>query len=186
LIGFFVNQLAFRIRVDGNPDFRRLIARVRTEALDAYDHSDLPFERLVEALRVERTLRRAPIFQVKLIDNVAASIAPRIGEVEASVMRIPGGTAKLDLVAGIAALPDRLEIGFNYNRDLFTWATADSMLDRYQRLFRNWLARPDAFLSEILAEVANEERDRRAAQATHRRESGFKRLREPMIGKEGS
>ena len=67
VVGFFVNRLALRTDVAGNPTFRELLARVRKTALEAYAHQELPFERLVEALRIERQPNRAPVFQTALI-----------------------------------------------------------------------------------------------------------------------
>ena len=67
LIGFFINLVALRIKLDGDPSFSELLAHVREVTLGAYDHQDFPFEKLVETLRPERSPLHAAIFQVKLV-----------------------------------------------------------------------------------------------------------------------
>ncbi len=162
LIGFFVNTLALRARVDGETGFRRLLAAVRETSLAAFDHQDLPFEAVVEALKPERDLSRNPLVQAMLTSEGAgrAAAAPAVHPESGEVRFVPwrsgaGATAKLDLVlavvdgaaaAGEAGGP-RLEL--EYAADLFAASTAARLLAHYVALLLAAVEAPEAPLSRL-------------------------------------
>ncbi len=107
LIGFFVNTLVLRVRLAGDPDFHRVLASVRQTALAAFAHQDLPFEALVEELRPERDLSRAPLVQAMLSLGRAAPGRPLGGGLHLARLPSPEKTtAKLDLSLGATELTE--------------------------------------------------------------------------------
>ncbi len=127
LIGFFVNILVLRGRLDGDPSFAELAGRVREASLGAYAHQDLPFERLVEELQVERDLRRNPLCQVMVgFQNFPVHRREVAGltfhPLEQGATET--GTAKADLILFAMEEGGRLAGALEYNADLFDGATA--------------------------------------------------------------
>lgn len=132
LIGFFVNTLVLRIDLSGNPTFRELLARVRSTALDAYSHQDLPFEKLVEELQPERSLNRSPLFQV-MFEHVHNDDLHLPGLVATPVDSEPE-LAKFDLMVMLVERRDSLKVVVEYNRTLFEPATIQRLLAHYETL----------------------------------------------------
>ena len=143
MIGFFVNMLALRTDLSGDPSFSELISRVRATTLAAYEHQDLPFDRLVEELRPERDLSRSPIFQT--IFTLHNQPAPRTPLPGLTWTAEPGavGVAKYDLSLVLTERDGGLAGALEYNTDLFDRATAERLADRFQRLLEAAVAEPD-------------------------------------------
>src|SRR5205814_1680721 len=149
LIGFFVNTLVFRGDLAGNPTFRGLLRRVREDALSAFAHQDLPFEKLVEELQPERSLNRNPFFQTMFVLQNAPASAAQMPGLQLQPIDVDCGTAKFDLTLSMAATPQGLRAALEYNTDLFERDTITRMLGHFQTLLEEIAVHPDQHLSEL-------------------------------------
>ena len=120
LVGFFANTLALRTNLSGDPNFRELLERVKDTALGAYAHQDMPFERLVEELRPERSLSYNPLFQVLFsLQNAPRRSFELRGLQLEPLAGVVGSTAKFDLSFFLLEAADGFTVRVEYNTDLF-------------------------------------------------------------------
>ena len=131
LIGFFVNTLVLRTDLSQNPTFEEVLQRLRQVTWDAYEHQDLPFEKLVEELHPERDLSYNPLFQIKFrLENPPTEKIEIPGLTLSSLGQV-NPTAKLDLSLDMYETPDGLVGGFEYNKDLFAETTIKRMVGHF-------------------------------------------------------
>jgi len=149
LIGFFVNALVLRTDLSGDPSFRELLSRVREVTLGAYEHQDLPFEKLVEELRPERSLSRAPLFQMMFTMQNAPRSALELSGLVLCSMEVDRETAKFDLALFMSEQAEGLEGAVEYSSDLFDAATIARMLLHFQVLLEAIVADPEQRLSAL-------------------------------------
>lgn len=149
LIGFFVNTLALRSDLSGDPTFRELLGRVRCAALDAYDHQELPFEQLVEHLQPVRDLSRSPVFQVMFILHNTPTERLQLQNLTLSGVECDIGAAKFDLTLSATNLNIGLAVVMEYNTDLFDAATIRRMLGHWQVLLEELVKDPGQRVSEL-------------------------------------
>src|SRR5688500_8688757 len=133
LIGFFVNTLALRIDLSGDPTFQELVHRVRETALGAYAHQDLPFERLVEEVAPDRGLSHTPLFQVMFALQNAGSVE---GPVSDGLRLEPFGgeirTVRFDLELDLREVGEELVGKLRFRTDLFDAATMERFAAQYR------------------------------------------------------
>jgi amino acid adenylation domain-containing protein len=149
LIGFFVNALVLRTDLSGNPSFRELVRRVRKVCVDAYAHQDLPFERLVEELHIERDLSRNPLFQVMFVLQNAPLRAVELPGLSLNPVIADAGTTHFDLTLHIVDSEQGLVGTVAYNTDLFDADTITRMLGHFQTLLEAIIKDPDQRLSNL-------------------------------------
>ncbi len=158
LIGFFVNTLVHRGRLGEAPSFRELLARVRTSALGAFAHQDLPFERLVEELCVERCRSRTPLYQVLFALQNAPAAPLRLPGLTLQEIPLATGTARTDLVLSLAEATDGgLFSAWEHNIDLFDDATIRRLARSFTVLLEGIAADPGTPVT-ALPVMAYEER----------------------------
>ncbi|HEU4881008.1 MAG TPA: amino acid adenylation domain-containing protein [Longimicrobium sp.] len=157
LIGLFLNSLALRTDLSGDPSFRALLGRVRQATLDAYAHQDLPFERILEDLKPERSLGHTPVFQVMLnLLNYGdgGSAAPAEGEMT-SLGAGAQLASKFDLTLYAGEAAEGIALHAVYDADLFDAARMRSMLAQVAGVLRQAADdadRPAAALSLVTDE----------------------------------
>ena len=174
LIGFFLNNLALRTDLGGNPTFQKVLARVRKTALDAYAHQDVPFEKLIEELKPARDLSRTTIFQVyfnffNFADEIKlpGSSGQAISFFEAW-SQSDENLSKFDLtlyagMQGVKRAPQGLNFGKQiklalvYNTDLFDEASITRMLGHFRTLLEGVVANQQLPISDypLLTETEN-------------------------------
>ncbi|GAA3815490.1 hypothetical protein GCM10022226_40280 [Sphaerisporangium flaviroseum] len=138
LIGMFVNMLVLRTGLHGDPAFTELLERVRTTVVDALDHAEVPFDRLVEALRPHRDPSTPPIYQVGF------NLLPLTGRYQFS-----NGTAQLDLTMDVIKTEDGIGVWVEYSTELFDEETVARLVTAYRVLLEAAVADPGLRLSEL-------------------------------------
>jgi amino acid adenylation domain-containing protein len=162
LIGFFVNALALRTDLSGDPAFREVLGRVREVTLSAYEHQAVSFEKLVAELQPERSLSHAPIFQVLFSVGEAGGAWRDMPGLHAEPLGVEVATTTFDLNVVFAEGLTGLQVAMAFNTDLFERATARRMLGHMGRVLEQVAARPGLRMSEL--EVVGEAERRQVVQ----------------------
>jgi len=147
LIGFFLNTLVLRTRLDSDASFRDALATVRQTTLEAYDHQELPFEKLLELLRPARSSAHSPMVQVTINLHNEPGGGLQLGGLQAEVMALDRGTSKFDLSLSLLESHLGLSAGIEYNTDLFSEETAREFLHHFGELLQAFVSDPDEVIS---------------------------------------
>ncbi|HEY4303061.1 MAG TPA: amino acid adenylation domain-containing protein [Gemmatimonadaceae bacterium] len=152
LIGCFVNNVAMRGRLGGNPTLREHLARVRSTVLHAFDNRELPFDQVVDGVRPERSTSHAPIFQVMFALQSFPNEARQIAGLHAELVHEVADQhqwARFDITLDADEHEGALRMGYEYATDLFDAATIERLHTQYVTLLRETIANPDRRVDDV-------------------------------------
>jgi len=157
MLGMVINTLALRTRVSGELSFRECLQRVKETCLEAYEHEDTPFDKIVEAVQPERSLSFTPIFQVMFSFMDTPSENLELPGLELILEESHNRSSKFDLnLVVVPPAEQSIEEGggeilieWEYNSDLFDENTIDDMLNHYKQLLEETIHNPELLISEL-------------------------------------
>ncbi|MEA5361539.1 amino acid adenylation domain-containing protein [Amycolatopsis sp., V23-08] len=160
VVGMFINMLPLRAQLAGDPSFTELLDRTRRHVLDAFDHADVPFERLVNALGVPRDVSRSPVFQAMFaLQNYEMGRMAAAGTSEVDFRWLPMDlpATRFDFEFHAIEIESGLIGKFVHNTALFDAVTVAGMADRLVTLLRSVVADPARAVSEL--DLLGDQRD---------------------------
>ena len=149
LIGFFVNTLVLRTKIQDNQTFDELLNEVRNTTLEAYNHQDIPFENIVNAISQERDMSYTPIFQVMMTLQNMPMQKLNLGDAEITPFDIETETTQFDLILNLQESENELKAYLKYNTDLFRQDTISRMIKYYLRILETVAENKQAKIADI-------------------------------------
>ena len=144
LIGFFINTLTLRNEIYNETSFIDLLNKVKATTLEAYEHQDVPFEKVVETVVKQRDQSRSPLFQVMFVfQNTPEAKQLQLGEVELTFQEYEYTTSMFDFTLNMFETPQGLQGSFQYCTDLFSEDTIKRMIVHFNELLRSIVKKPD-------------------------------------------
>jgi non-ribosomal peptide synthetase component F len=150
LVGLFANTLVYRTSLAGRPSFRELVRRVRQTALGVYEHQDLPFEQIVQAVQPPRDLSRSPLVQVNMrVEGREPQL--QLPGVDSERLEVDPHIARFDLAIELGEQEDGGYAGYlEYDTALYEAATAQRVADDFVAMLDAVVAAPDEPLAALL------------------------------------
>ncbi|MBU2709128.1 AMP-binding protein, partial [Zooshikella marina] len=157
LIGFFINNLVLRADLSANPTFTELLTQCKSVALGAFAHQQVPFEQLVDELKLPRDLSYHPLFQVMLAVQNNQEVEINMAELRISEAPVKASTAKFDLTLNVDEQPNGLTLDWEYNTDLFDAATITRLATHFNQLLLAALESPTRPITQLPLLTAHEQ-----------------------------
>lgn len=149
IIGLFVNLVTFRTAINAQASFREFLRQVKSEAIETYAHQEYPFERVVQAVRPERTVTHSPLFQTMFVFRAVPEEVLQFPDVSVRPISLATRTAKCDLTWSVEKIGRQLTGAVEYSTDVFTADVIRRMIGHFQTLLTRVIADPQCRLSAL-------------------------------------
>ncbi|MEC9374863.1 MAG: amino acid adenylation domain-containing protein, partial [Pseudomonadota bacterium] len=153
MIGCFLNTLILRTQINQDDDFLTLLKDVRGTALNAFDNQNIPFERLLDLLKPERSVAHPPLVQIMFTLQNNKNEKVKLKGLNIETFNVDRHSSKFDLSVALAEGNSNLQIGFEYNSDLFKRSTIARMLEHFEKILRAITDQPDISIANISLEA---------------------------------
>ncbi len=149
IVGYFINQLAIRSRVDQNMNVGQYLDGLREKVLAAYEHESMPFDRLIDKLNISRDLVSTPVFQVKMNFHSVKDEDVSLRDLDVRVGSIDYDTAHYNLVLTFKQLGERLVGTLQFKKELYERSSMESFVGHYRQLLTQLMESADRPLSRL-------------------------------------
>jgi amino acid adenylation domain-containing protein len=153
MVGYFINPLALRLDLSGDPTFAELLARARQTTVEAFAHADIPYETVVRAINPQRDMSQTPVFQAMLVFHNPAwqTERPKFEPegIRCAEISHERGWSKFDLLVGSSERTTGMNTTWEYSTELFTDATVKRMMEHFRTLAESAGASPHRRLSQL-------------------------------------
>ncbi len=156
LVGTFVNMLVMRTFVDGSTSFGALVSQVQEVVLEAFEHRDAPFERVVEAVSPIRSQAHTPLFQVMFDYQSMRNLRGQVADLEVEPHLLNRAASQYDLSMSILETREATLLHLEFRNDLFEQVSAERLADRFFLLLESAFAHPDDACSKLPWLLPNE------------------------------
>ncbi len=142
VVGLFLNNVVMRGRLHGNPTFQQYLQRTKQTVIEAFQHQDIPFEQLLQALQIQRDLCRSPLFQVLFVLQDKSWFNLTLPELDIDTFELESQVAKFDLYLSIADRGNDLYGSLEYNTHLFKPETIQRMVEHFIVILETMTSQP--------------------------------------------
>lgn len=154
LIGFFVNNLAIRGKINAKESFRDFLIQIRDKTVSAYSNQTIPFDKIVEEIQPVRDLSHQPIFQVMFIYQNLIKTNNTLEDIDINEINIGNQTTNYDITFTLGENQNEIKGILEYNSDLFNYSSMERMVDHFNAILNQIATDPEVAIEDI--EIINE------------------------------